>query len=576
MYNLISKSNLAVESILDVVARNRGVDKGVITSPSPKSLIHYSKLNYMNEAVQLFEEKMLYTQPNIVIVVDSDPDGYTSSAILTMYIHKNFPHAKVTHLFHKGREHGLTKLVVKQIEELGDRTNLLILPDSSSSDYAQHKYISSELNVPIIILDHHETDKVSEYAIVVNNQISEEYTNKSLSGVGIVYKFLQALDDNYGFNDANNYLDLLALGNVADVMNLASEETRYLVYKGVEKISNDLLKEFLNQNKVEVVCPHTLSFNVIPKMNAVIRIGTEEDKRELFEVMIGKEGTFYNTRRKANETLAYKMARESINIHKKQNKTKKEYVAQLKETIESQGWHKNSIIICLNTANMDKSLTGVLASSIAEYYRKPSMILTYSEKSGLWSGSYRGIDSVLPDTKEFLRSLGRFEYVEGHAQAGGVGIKQDNLKGIFDVIGEVLETVEGETLIDVDFSLSVDHVKPSIFNELARLEKHWGKGFEQPLFHIHSIKVPTNKIYVSTGGMVDFTVNDVKFTQFVGDVELISLRELQDKEVELEVVATLGVNNFRGQSNNQAIMKAFRVVAVTEKQEKKVDVSSLW
>jgi single-stranded-DNA-specific exonuclease len=88
----------------------------------------------------------------------------------------------------EGKEHGLST-IMNWFPESGNG-NLIILPDSSSNDYEQHKELK-ERGYDILVLDHHEAERYSEDAIVVNNQLSKKYNNKYLSGVGIVFKFFE-------------------------------------------------------------------------------------------------------------------------------------------------------------------------------------------------------------------------------------------------------------------------------------------------------------------------------------------------------------------------------------------------
>lgn len=79
-----------------------------------------------------------------------------------------------------------------------------------SNDYEQHKELS-EKGIDVLVIDHHEAERISEYACVINNQLCD-YPTKSLSGVGMVYKFCQLIDKMLGKNIIDNYLDLVALG----------------------------------------------------------------------------------------------------------------------------------------------------------------------------------------------------------------------------------------------------------------------------------------------------------------------------------------------------------------------------
>ena len=89
---------------------------------------------------------------------------------------------------------------------------MIICPDSSSNDYEYHK-ILWEQKSDVLVLDHHEADSISEYACIINNQLSD-YPNKELSGVGVVWQFCRYINflikGDYQY--ANNYLDLVALG----------------------------------------------------------------------------------------------------------------------------------------------------------------------------------------------------------------------------------------------------------------------------------------------------------------------------------------------------------------------------
>ena len=105
----------------------------------------------------------------IFIQVDADCDGYTSAAILINYLNCLFPHFVQTYIsyrVHDGKQHGLL------VETIPDDVKLVIAPDSSSSDFEEHEELSKR-GIDVLVLDHHETTHYSEYATVINNQLSE-------------------------------------------------------------------------------------------------------------------------------------------------------------------------------------------------------------------------------------------------------------------------------------------------------------------------------------------------------------------------------------------------------------------
>jgi single-stranded-DNA-specific exonuclease len=127
----------------------------------------------------------------IYVPIDPDVDGYTSAALFFNYmcdvVSDDFAFSLNYHV-PEGKEHGLAT-IMDWFPEDGNGS-LIVMLDSSSNDYEQHKVLK-ERGYDIIVLDHHEAPHYSEDAIVVNNQLSKNYPNKNLSGVGVVFKFFE-------------------------------------------------------------------------------------------------------------------------------------------------------------------------------------------------------------------------------------------------------------------------------------------------------------------------------------------------------------------------------------------------
>lgn len=148
----------------------------------------------------------LFNQSKIFIQVDSDADGITSAALLINYLLDICPSAKqnIIYRLHEGKEHGII------LDTIPEDVQLVITPDSASNNIEEHRALR-ERDVDVLVLDHHECDEISPYACIVNNQTCN-YPNKTLSGVGIVYKMCCFIDSLLEQNQANEYLDLVALG----------------------------------------------------------------------------------------------------------------------------------------------------------------------------------------------------------------------------------------------------------------------------------------------------------------------------------------------------------------------------
>ena len=180
------------------------------------SLDHSAELDYglldnIGKAVELFLSHF-DNNDKIQVLVDEDVDGNCSAAMMYSYVkrlNKDYP---VGYIFHKRtKAHGLEGLDDDVIVDKD--TKLLIVPDAGTNDVESCKTLKDR-GVDVLILDHHEQAKDKEgnlidnpYALIVNNQMSEFYTNKSLCGAGIVYKFLKALDDFLWCEYADDFLD---------------------------------------------------------------------------------------------------------------------------------------------------------------------------------------------------------------------------------------------------------------------------------------------------------------------------------------------------------------------------------
>lgn len=191
-YRLIGKNDFEQDIVKNILS-NRGIyssEMSSVLSPTAVNEEPYSLLCNINKASELLIEHMKKNS-NIFIQIDSDTDGITSSIILIKYIKKMFPKSKITYRMHEGKEHGII------LDTVPDNTDLVIIPDAGSNQYEIHKELK-ERGCDVLVIDHHECEDESQYAIVVNNQLSPNYLNKSLTGAGMAYKVCQALDDKLG------------------------------------------------------------------------------------------------------------------------------------------------------------------------------------------------------------------------------------------------------------------------------------------------------------------------------------------------------------------------------------------
>ena len=433
----------------------------------------------------------------VLIQIDSDCDGYTSAAALINYLNRLFPgfvQSNIYYRIHSGKQHGIL------LETVPDDVKLVIAPDSSSNDYEVHQALKAR-GVNVLVIDHHEADQISENAVIINNQLCD-YPTKSLSGVGMVYKFCSYMDELLNVDYADDYLDLVALGMVADMMDLRDYETRHLITRGLQNIRNPYFKGMVDKQAYSLkdgLSPIGVAFYIAPYVNATIRMGTQEEKLMLFESMLDYRGyeLVPSTKRGCKgqqETRVEQACRNCTNIKSRQTKARDAALENIERIIEEKNLLNNKILaIKLDTFEADKNLTGLIANQLMAKYQRPVLLLNKTEDG--WEGSGRGYDkSKFDNLREFLKESDLVLYAEGHANALGVGIADINFDRFIEYSNQALADFDFTPCYKVDFIFYGDDFRGNDIVEIAELKSLWGQGVEEPLVAIEHINIHNGNV----------------------------------------------------------------------------------
>ena len=522
----------------------------------------YDQLNNITAGANILLGVLDEGKP-ILIIVDSDVDGYTSAAILYQYIEDNFPGANIHYRLHSGKQHGLEDHIDDVAEE---DWGLIICPDSSSNDKEYHE----KLNCPVLILDHHELDcEVSANAIIINNQTSELYQNKELTGAGVTYQFCRLLDDIVGLNSANNYIDLAALGICADMGSMATLENRYICYTGFKNVKNSFFKAVVDKQSYSMggkVNPITVAFYVVPMINAMIRTGTMEEKTRLFEAFIHGDELIPSGRRGTNgalETRAVESVRECTNARSRQNKILDKNVDKFEDRIYKYGLLENRILFIRleDDDDLPSELNGLLAMRMAAKYKRPTIVARLNPE-GFDRGSIRNVNNcALTDLKAFLNESGYFEYVQGHANAAGCSIADRNLRDFHSYANDMLANIDfGEDVFDVNFvRAAADKDIEDIVFDLANYEDTWGQGNPQALIYVHDLNITKDDYQImgkdsSTLKISKFGIAYLKFHA----KELIQKLEAMGK-IKINLIGKPNLNEWAGSYTPQIFIEAYEL-----------------
>ena len=545
------------DSILETVFKNRGIEEKDIYNflePSIKNVISPTTYKNMEESYECVMNH-INNKSRILVVVDSDADGFCSNAMLYSYLTMNFD-VDIEYMIHTNKVHGFTSEVMSTVYE--GKYELVLMADAGSSDYERHKELNS-MGVDIVILDHHESEYYSEYAIVVNNQLDEGLVNKTLSGGGVVMKFLEYMDSKLGIDKSKYYTDLCAIAMVSDSMLMTELETRYYVKTGMSNIKNSFIYEILK--KKDKIGFLDISFSVAPIINSIIRVGSKEDRENLFEVMVGanREMTL-NIRGKGDVEMS--LAEYVLKISDKCKRLQSKLINDLMQDGEFEIIQNGlPIVIGIAPIEFNANLSGLVANKLSDLFMKPSILLRLNDETTKYFGSgrtYKQIDGF----KDFLIETGYFTHCEGHQGAFGCSIEIDKLSELIEYLKDK-EEFDVETCYEVDAMYNNKTLNAFDIMCIGQMDNQWSKGFEKPLFYIKLENISKSNIDIigKNKDTIRIKHKGITFVKFKCEtMEIMSA--INGENFNLELVGEFNINEWNGNSYPQVIVKDMEIEMV--------------
>lgn len=402
-------------------------------------------------------------EENVLIFGDYDADGVCATSILYFCL-KEFGITARTIVPERDQGYGLNLEIISKL--CSDRKiDLLITVDCGISDFEKIEELKKQ-GIDVIVTDHHEPPEILPNCIKINPKIKgQKYPFNGLCGAGVAYKLGYAI---IGEN-ADKYLDFVAVATVADSMDLI-DENRDIVVEGLkifnsEKI-NPAFKYLLGDNNKQITAQQSLAYIIAPRINAGGRMGDANSALQLF--LAEKEVDIFNLTAKLN---SYNMERQ-VGCEK--------IYQQAKLRINEQGKAKNSIIL-IGDENWSAGFTGIVAAKLVEDYNKP--VIVFAGQGGYLKGSARSIDGVniydaICAVKDCLMGFG------GHMQAAGVSVSKEN----FDILDQRLNEYLNDKITSIDETRKI-YAEWNIQSEFSmrfakeiELLEPFGIGNKKPLF----------------------------------------------------------------------------------------------
>ena len=543
-------AELEISRITAQLLANRGIntakEAGEFLACSLSSCHDPFLMKDMDRAVRRIR-KAVSAGEKILVYGDYDVDGMTSVAALSSAL-RTLGGAVETYIPNRIEEgYGLNPGAVKKAERAG--VSLIITVDCGIGS-AKEVEIAKALGIDIVVTDHHEIlggNVPKAYAVINPLQKDCNYPFKHLAGVGIAYKLIKALYDGTP-HFAEDFLDLVSLGTVADIAPLVGEN-RVFAKRGLEEMNRRdrpglrALIEKAGLGDRDLTCGH-IGFALGPRINAMGRIGSPQEALELLltedPVRAAALAKVLDTQNRNRQKIEARILDEAI------------------EKAEREVNFKHHRVIVLASENWHPGVIGIVASRLVERYYRPAILISLDGKLG--KGSGRSVENFhlfeyLSRCRELLAGFG------GHESACGVSIEKDNLEAFRDKINEeAAKGAAGEAFarsLDIDMDIPLGSLSEEVIGEIEKLSP-FGEENPRPVFASRNLAIKDGPRQIGKGGF-KIWVTDNSVT-----CEAVSFGRgglsAPDPNSGIEIAYVPSINEWQGVSSIQLELKDVVIV----------------
>ncbi len=414
----------------------------------------------------------------ICIYGDYDADGVTATALLMQYLETIGADVSFYIPARADEGYGLNAEAVNSLVEQG--VELLITVDNGVSAYNEVELCNS-LGMDVVITDHHTVPEVIPNAVAVVNPHRPDCISKfkELSGVGVVFKLIIALEGDYADIDMliEEYADIAAIGTVGDIVSL-TDENRVIVKQGLRKINDSdragviaLLKASGCYEKD--ISSTDLSFSIVPIINAGGRLGLSSKSVELLLT--------------ENEEYAINIASNLSEDNTERQKIEQDILKEIDLKIRANPDLVRYPIIILDGENWHQGVIGIIAAKIKGLFGKACIII--SKEGDIARASGRSIEGFALNDAIFACS----EYLDhfgGHAMAVGFSLKTENIEAFKNALYDYFDNFDKLFLptVNIDCKLNPALLNLELVDSLSILEP-FGAGNPSPLFGLYNMQI---------------------------------------------------------------------------------------
>ncbi len=486
----------------------------------------------------------------ICVFGDYDADGVTATALMYSYL-KNRGADVIYYIPDRVSEgYGMNCSAIDKLNKQG--VGLIVTVDNGISAIEEIDYANS-LGIETVVTDHHQVGNNLPNAVAVIDPHREDCNVhfKDWAGVGVAFKVVCALEKGDYAEILNNYADIIAVGTVADVVDL-KDENRAIVKYGIAKINSNPCNGINALRQVAGVGDKALNavgvtYSLAPRINAA---GRMESATTALELLLCD-----------NLVKALEIAEKVDFCNRQRHTSENEIMEAAVAHIESNQKLKYSKVIVVCGENWHHGVVGIVAARITEKYGKPSIVITFDGDEG--TGSARSIESfsvydAIKSASEYLTHFG------GHTMAAGLGLKRENVNAFFEKINEYANSIPNAVpTLTLDCKLNPAYINTALVESLENLEP-FGAGNPQPLFGIYGVRLSQIRP-VGEGNRhlrIGFNKGNTQFTAMKFSTTLESFPFREGDIVDLAV--RIEKNEFRGEIKASVQIKDMRFANLEE------------
>ncbi|MBK6088102.1 single-stranded-DNA-specific exonuclease RecJ [Ruminococcus difficilis] len=481
----------------------------------------------------------------ICIYGDFDADGVTSTALLYSYLSDIGADAMYYIPSRETEGYGMHREAIARLYERG--VKLIITVDNGVAAVDEVAYAKT-LGIDTVITDHHAIPETLPDAVAVVDLHRPDCNSsfKELSGVGVAFKLVQAIEGEYADVDGllENYSDLAAIGTVGDIVTLRGEN-RVLVKNGLRHINNGdrlgiaALAEDAGLSGKEISAGN-LSFTLVPRINAGGRLGLSKKSVKMLLT--------------DDEEYAADIAAELSSDNTERQQIERDILSEIDGMIRQNPSLVNNPIIVVYGEGWHKGVIGIVASRIKEVYAKPAVVISMEgdvcRASGRSVSGFSLIDAVF-SCSDILTQCG------GHPMAVGFGIKRHQIENFIERINRyTLTHPVPQPVLELDCKLNPAQLSVELARGLSLLEP-FGAGNPTPLFGLYNMTLRdireigggkhlrlTLSRGESTVYALRFSTTLAEFPYIVGDV--------------VDLAVTLDINTYNNYENLSIFIRDMR------------------